>query len=136
MMIDTDDNVEKWVRQYIFLRDRKKDLETKHRKELEEVNLYMDHVAGNLQTFLDNSGVESASTKAGTVYTTVRHSASLADPSEFMKFVIANEQWDLLDRRANVTACRDYVKEHDGNLPPGVNLSSLATVGVRRPTGK
>ena len=135
-MIDSNENVEKWVRQYIFLRDRKKELEAKHKKELEEVNLYMDHISGNLQTFLDSSGVESASTKAGTVYTTTRHTASLADPSEFMKFVIENKQWDLIDRRANAAACRDYVKEHDGNLPPGVNLSSIATVGVRRPSGK
>jgi hypothetical protein len=56
----------------------------------------------------------------------------LADPEAFMKFVIANQAYDLLDRKANATACRDYAAEHQ-NLPPGVNMSAVKTVGVRSP---
>jgi hypothetical protein len=52
-----------------------------------------------------------------------------------MKYVIDNNLFDLLDRKANVTAVKDHVKEK-GALPPGVNLSAIETVGVRRPSAK
>jgi hypothetical protein len=52
-----------------------------------------------------------------------------------MAFVKTTNNYDLLDRKANVTAVKDYVSEN-GTLPPGVNLSSIKTVGVRRASGK
>jgi hypothetical protein len=59
----------------------------------------------------------------------------LADPEAFMKYVIDNQAFDMLDRKANVTAVKEYVQE-TGALPPGVNLSSIKTIGVRRASGK
>jgi hypothetical protein len=49
-----------------------------------------------------------------------------------MQHVIQNNSFELLDKRANVTAVKDYVKEHN-TTPPGVNLSSITSIGVRRP---
>jgi hypothetical protein len=72
-------------------------------------------------------------TKGGTIYTSTRYTASLADPEAFMKFVIETRQFDLLDRKANSTAVKDYVGEHNV-LPTGCNLTAMKTLGVRRPT--
>jgi hypothetical protein len=47
--------------------------------------------------------------------------------------VIGTEQWDLLDKKANVTAVTDYLNEN-GVLPPGVKYSTRFDVGVRAPT--
>jgi hypothetical protein len=38
-----------------------------------------------------------------------------------MDYVIANAAYDLLDRKANVTAVTEFIKEN--NAPPGVNFS-------------
>jgi len=48
--------------------------------------------------------------------------------------VIANKQFDLLDRRANATACRELAEK--GTLPPGVKLNTIRTIGVRKPGEK
>jgi hypothetical protein len=127
--------VDKWVQQYIALRDELKRRDELHETATKELKDLMADRAGKLQAFLDKSGVESASTQYGTVYTTTRYSASVADPKAFMEYVIQNQDWDMIERRANVTAARDFVKDHNAPVP-GVNLSSLATIGVRRPSAK
>jgi len=73
----------------------------------------------------------SIATDAGTAYRTEKKSASLADSEAFMNYVIANQAFDLLDRKANVTAVEEHIKENDAP-PPGVNFSSTFVVGVRR----
>jgi hypothetical protein len=126
--------VDKWVKQYIGLRDALKALEAIHKEKTDQYKTLMETLGGKLQDFLDNAGVESAKTSEGTVYSTTRYTASLSDPNAFMSYVKMHEMWDLLDKRANASACRDFVTEHK-SLPPGVNLNALKTVGVRRPTG-
>jgi hypothetical protein len=79
-------------------------------------------------------GVDSAKTEAGTVFLSTKRTASLADADAFMKYVIGTGQFDLLDRKANVTAITDHLKEHN-ELPPGVNYHSFQTLNVRSPKG-
>lgn len=127
--------VEKRVSQYIQIRDKIKELNTAHEESIKPLVDLQNSLTGWLQSFLEQAGADSIKTSNGTCYSTTRYSASLADPEVFMKFVKDNNNFDLMDRKANVTAVRDYVEEH-GALPPGVNLSSIKTVGVRRASGK
>jgi hypothetical protein len=125
--------VDKRVGQYIQIRNALKKMDEEFeakRKPLVEIQQIL---SGWMQAFLEKSGSESVKTASGTCYQSTRYTASLADPEAFMKFVITNQAYDLLDRKANATACRDYVEEHK-NLPPGVNISAIRTVGVRSPT--
>lgn len=123
--------VDKWCQQYIVCRDWLKAQKKEYEERIKQTKQDMEVLAGLLQSFLDSSGVESAATKSGTVYSTTKYSASLADPKAFMDFVIENKQFDLLERHANVLTVREYMKEHHIQ-PPGVNLSAVKTVGVRR----
>jgi hypothetical protein len=84
-----------------------------------------------LLAHLNDMGGNSIATDAGTAYRTEKKSASLADSEAFMNYVIANQAFDLLDRKANVTAVEEHIKENDAP-PPGVNFSSTFVVGVRR----
>lgn len=126
--------VEKRVGQYIQVRDAIKKLKDQHEEQLKPLVELQNVLTGWLQTCLETSGAEAIKTKAGTCYSTTRYTASLADPEIFMKFVLEKQNFDLLDRKANVTAVKDYVAEN-GALPPGVNLSAITTVGVRRASG-
>lgn len=127
--------VEKRVKQYVAVRDKIKEIEERQKAELQPLKDIQNELTGVLQEAITTIGAESIKTSEGTVYTTTRYTASLADPKAFMDFVKSTDNFDLLDRKANSTAVRDYVAEH-GGLPPGVNLSSIATVGVRRASGK
>jgi hypothetical protein len=126
--------VDKRVAQYIQVRDKLKELDDAHDAAKKPLVELQNLLTGWMQKFMDDSKSESIKTAHGTCYASVRYTASLPDAEAFMKFVIENNKFEMLDRRANSTAVRAYVEE-TGGLPPGVNLSALRTIGVRRNTG-
>src|ERR1700761_2985989 len=106
------EKLEKRIKQYLGVRGLIKTMEDRHKTELKELQDIKEKLSGILQEALTNVGAESIKTTEGTIYSTTRYSASLADPKAFMDYVIKNNLYDLLDRKANVTACKDYVAEH------------------------
>jgi len=127
--------VNKRIDQFIMVRDALKKLEDEYDTKKKPLTDLKDRLSGWLQAHMDKTGAKSIRTDSGTCSATVRYTASLADADIFMRFVIDNGLYDLLDRRANPTSVRAYVENHD-KLPPGVNLNAMKTVGVRRPTKK
>lgn len=126
-------DIRKRVAQYLALRDKIAAIKEEHKKVLEPYNETLEQLNEVLLNHLNEINSDSAAVNGvGTVYRTAKASASLADASAFMDFVIAHEQWDLLDRKANVTAVQDYMREHAGDLPPGVNFNKRFVAGVRR----
>lgn len=119
------------MRMYIALRDKRRKL-AQYEKELDSKQ---DEVGAEMLAFLDQTGQEAARTVLGTVTRRVRDSASLPDPDAFMEFVIHNNAHELMDRRANGTACKHFANVH-GHLPPGVKISSIRYVSVRAATDK
>jgi hypothetical protein len=128
------EDMDKRVEQYIAVRDALKRLAEKHEAEIKPLLEIQDILSGKMQAFLDAGGIENVKTKHGTFYRSTRYTASLADPDAFMNFVKTTGKFELLDRRANATAVRDYVKETT-QLPPGCNLNAIQTIGVRRKAG-
>lgn len=110
---------------YIEARNAKKKLEDK----AAYFQSLMDRVSGGMMEFLKSIGTQSARTNKGTVYIRVDSRASLSDPDSFMDFVREHQAFELLNRSANATACREFVHAN-GTLPPGVNLSSIEKVSV------
>lgn len=128
-------NIDRDVERYVQIRDVIKKLEADHKLVVESWKTDQARIGDRLQEFMKTSKVDSLKTKHGTCYTSTRYTASLSDPDAFMKHVITTQQWDLLDRRANSTAVKDYVA-HNNMLPPGCNLNGIVTVGVRRGTDR
>lgn len=128
--------VDKRVGQFITVREKIREIETRHEEELKPYKEVQNLLGGWLEEFLKNSGSTGVKTLHGTCYRSTRYTASLADPEAFMRYVITHGKYELLDRRANATAVKDYVKENNGNMPPGVNLNAISSVGVRRPGKK
>ena len=125
------EKINKRVAQYVAVREEKRQLEAKYKELAARINNILNKLECEMLAFLDQTGQERARTNEGTVYVRTDYSASLADPHAFMEFVIEYEAFELMDRRANKTACREYCEEH-GRLPPGVNLNQTRTVGVRK----
>lgn len=119
------------VEQYLKLRDKIKEIEAKHKEELKKYKDTLEKLNAVILQHLTQVGGESIRTASGTAYVTTKKSASLADPQAFMDYVVSNEAWDLLDRKANVNAVEDFIGEHKAP-PPGVNYSTTSLVGVRR----
>lgn len=119
------------VEQYVQLRDEIKRRDDEHKALMKPYKEALEKLNGILLDHLTTINGDSVKTGAGTVYRTSKKSASLADPDAFMRFVIGTEAWDLLDRKANVTAVEDFIQENQ-SAPPGVNFSTTFIVGVRR----
>ena len=130
-----DPAADEMVHTYILCRDWIKKEKEKFEEHIAPKKAAMLNIEGRLQTLLDNTGQESGRCKTGTFYTTTRYSAKISDPQEFKRHVIGTENWDLLDWKANVQAARDFEKEEKTPLP-GVSISAIAKIGVRRPGAK
>lgn len=126
---------EKRTGQYVAVRDKIREISERHTEELKPLTDLQNDLTAWFTQELDNVGAKSVRTAQGTVYQSTRYSASLSDPKAFMDYVITNKSWDLLDRKANSTAVRDFIEQHKSE-PPGVRLSALRTVGVRRAADK
>lgn len=124
-------DINKRVDQYVKLRDHIKQLDDEHKEKMKPFKETLEKLNAVLLDHLIKINGDSVRTEAGTVYRTAKKSASLADPDAFMRFVIGNEAWDLLDRKANVTAVADFIEENQ-ETPPGVNFTTTYVVGVRR----
>ncbi len=119
------------VRNYIKLRDHKEKAERDLKKSLERVTEGMAKLEGMMLDHLNQSGGTSLTCKGiGTVYIKTRESASVKDREAFLSFIMENDLWGLLDARANKPNVKKMFDE--GTVVPGVNLSSMKTVGVRR----
>lgn len=122
---------EQRVGEFVQLRDKIKQLNDTHK---ETIKPYVEALAGLnalLVQHLNTVGADNVGTKAGTVYRSTKDSASIADMEAFWGFVEKNDAWELIDKRANVTAVRDFIEENKGP-PPGVNFTSVSVAGVRR----
>lgn len=119
------------VAAYIKLRDYKKAAEDELKKSLSKVNLAMEKLEGQLLQDLDAAGVNSMAGDAGTVYKNTHLSATVENRDIFMNAVRSNDLWEALDVKANKTFVKEYMEEH-GAAIPGLKITQVATVGVRR----
>ncbi len=124
-------DVEKRVGQYIRLRDLKAEMKEKFEEQLKPVTETMTMLEDELKQALNAVNVSNMKTDAGTVSLTSKASASAADINAFWTWVITQGAFDMLDKKPNVTAITEYVKQH-GVAPPGVNYSVYQGIGVRR----
>jgi hypothetical protein len=129
------DGVSKRVAQYRLIDAKIKELNEAHEKSLEPLVNIKNLLQGFFEKFLIDTGQQTAVTPGGTIHWNHRVTASLEDPQAFMDWVIANKRFDMMDRRANATAVKDYA-EREHTLPPGAKLNSIRTVGIRKPGEK
>lgn len=123
------------VDQFIWCRDEIERREKAFKLSLAKIKEYKDKLEGAIGTHLTRSGAESIKTANGTCFLSSKSSATIGDKQIFKDYVVQHQQFDLIDWKANATAVKDYIKEHDGMLPPGVNFSTEQTIRVNRPRG-
>lgn len=119
------------IQQYVLLRDKIKELDDAHKEKMKPFKETLDGLNSVILDLLNKSGGDSIKTKFGTAYKTTKRSASLEDADLFMTFVRDKEAWDLLERKVSLTAAEAFAAEN-GILPPGVKVSAMSVVGVRR----
>lgn len=120
------------VDNYIKLRDYEKKAKAEFDKSMERVKKGKLKLENELLKHLNETEQNSIASDAGTAYVITRTSASVKDPEAFLSFIRDSGLWEALDVRAN----KKFVEEQTAKaaMVPGVKLSSMNTVGVRRPS--
>ncbi len=121
--------IDELIQAYRALKDKKSEIENRHKTELQPLKLVMDKLEGSIHEVLKKNKIDNAKTQYGTAYLSTKWSSALTDPDAFMSFVVDSGEWNLLDRKSNVKAVRAYVKDHK-ELPPGAKLDSRVVVHV------
>jgi hypothetical protein len=124
-------NMEALVEKYVQVRDKKKEIEGTHKKQLAPYTEALTKLEAVILNHLNTTGSESVRTNKGTAYKSVSTSVTTADKGAFTQWCIDNQMWDMTDMRPAKKAVEDYVAEKD-DLPPGLNWAQAVTVGVRR----
>ena len=122
-----------YVQLYFKTKDHIAEIEAEYKAKVKPYNDAIKRLEGVFTEHLASVKQESAVTDQGTIHWEVRYTSPVQDKAEFMKFVIDNKEFDLLERRASSVAVRDWSIKH-GKLPPGVKLNPSRTVVVNRPS--
>jgi len=121
----------KRIQQLIQVKDKIKSLDDEHEERLKPYKEMRDKLERLILGHLIDNNAKNVSTDFGTASVLHRKSASLEDPQAFMNYVIENEAWDLIDRKANAKAVEDFIQSNN-SPPPGVKFSDALTLGLRR----
>ena len=128
-------NLDQVVQAYNAIRDAR----TVKRHAWEEEDLKLETSQQQLKVFLldqlNQSGTKSFATEHGTVYRTEKIKPSAADWGAIWGWVVANDGFDIMERRLKATFIKQFMDDHEGALPPGVNIHREYEVTVRRAGG-
>ena len=129
---DNDLDLDRLVRVYVKIREKKSALTTEFNKQEQEFNDKLDTIKSKLLEHCDSSGVESVRTNSGTFYRSVRTKFWTGDWEAMNRFMLENECVDLLEKRLHQGNMKQFLEENPDLLPPGLNCDSEYTITVRR----
>lgn len=124
------DDLEELSRRYIALRDRKDEIQQRHKKELKPYNDAMAKLDAFFLEVLMSSGLQSMSTESATIFRGTHTSVTVAEWDKTLPFIIENERWELLNKAVNKTIVNEMLEE--GEEVPGVTVRKEAYARVNR----
>jgi hypothetical protein len=124
-------NFDEIVAGYIKLRDKKAVIKAEYDGKVAKIDEVLDKIEAKLIKYFQDTGLESIRTDAGTAYKSTRVSAPVADWDALLAHILETENYQLLERRVNKTAVREF-KEINKDLPPGVSWREEVIIGVQR----
>lgn len=120
---------------YVEVRNEIKRINDEAKTKVSELNKIISDLENWFALKAQEEGLQKIPTLHGTVYWSTVGTASVAEPSVFKEYVIANQAWDLLETRAARLAVKSFVDAH-GAPPPGVNYASIKNFNLRAAANK
>lgn len=121
------------VAHYIQLRDYKAKLEAEHKARIAEINQQMTNAENYFLHYLNESGQSGCKFPAGSLVVKTKTQTNLKDRAAFLEFVRSTGQIELLQTRVSSTAVSEFMETNNNQLPPGVEVTQVRAVEIRRP---
>ena len=123
--------IEAIVAKYIQLRDQKSKYKAEFDKKTAEIDNALERIERHLLGKMQEQGLKSMPTTAGTAYIQHRTSATVADWETVLPYIKEHGLWSMLEKRVNKTAVEAFKAAND-DLPPGINWNESIVVNVKR----
>lgn len=125
-------DIDKLVRVYIKIRDKRSELSKKFEEEDSVLKKQLEKVSRALLDYCKENQVESARTSSGTFYRKVQTKYWTNDWESMNKFIIENEVPEFFERRLHQGNVKQFMAENPDKCPPGLNTNSEYTISVKR----
>ena len=120
------------TRAYVKIRDARAELKKAFDAEDHALKAKLERLEAEMLRVLNETNTESVATDSGTFYRQENMTPSGADWDTFYRWVGEHQAFDALEKRIKKTFVQDWMDEHDGTPPPGVNVYREFVVRVRR----
>lgn len=128
--MENNEYVDKLVRTYIKMRDKKAELEAEHKEKVGKVEEGMNKIKAALLEFCKEHGVEGSKVESGRFHRTVRTNYFASDWEALHKLVVEHNVPDLLQRRIHNGNMAEFLKNHPELQPNGLNAISEYSITV------
>lgn len=128
-------DLDRVVQAYTAIRDARSARKRVWEQEDAQLEAQQTTLRAFLLDHLNRTNTQSVRTTHGTAYRTEKLKPSAADWGAIERWIVDNDAFDLMERRLKATFIKQYMEDHDGAIPPGVNVHREFEVSVRRSNG-
>ena len=126
-------DIEKATKAYINLRAARSAAKREFEANDNQLKAKQELIEAALMKFMNENKIDKGfRTTSGLVYREETLQPAGADWNAFYAWVKEHDAFDFLERRIKRTSISDYMKEHDGGLPPGVSVFRQYEIRIRR----
>ena len=126
------DNLERLLKAYVKMRDKRSQIKREFDETDGALRKKMGLVEAELLKMLNAAGSDSLKVNGvGQAYLGKKVTVKATDWDALWTYILENKQIDLLQKRVASRAVQEFV-ETEGELPPGVDMSTERVVNVRR----
>jgi hypothetical protein len=117
---------------YIARRDEKAAAKKEFDSEYAMLDADLSAIATELKARAQAEGVDGFKAESGTVYLSETMKVSGSDWNAFSEFLKTHDPLEFMEKRISATAVKTFMKDTDGQLPPGVSIFKEIEARVRR----
>ena len=123
---------EQVVERMIAIRDARAALKSKYEAEDKRLKEKYDRGEAWLMSELQASGATGMKFECGSVTQSTTMQASIGDWGALSRFIVENNEVDLLQRRVSTTALKSYLEASGDKVPPGITVTNIRGITIRR----
>jgi hypothetical protein len=125
-------DAQKMVKAYIKIREKRAEIKKAFDEQDRALKEKLETIEGEMLRQMQEAGIESIKTAAGTFYKQEDITPTGSDWDAFFSWVRAHDAFDALERRIKKGFIKEYMEAHEGAIPPGVSVYREYVVRVRR----
>ena len=125
-------DLDKLVKVYIAVRDKKEELTSNYKEEVAKLELKMDVIKSKLDDVFESGRMDSISTKSGTAYRKVETTYTINDWEGLYEFVDKHKLPQVLQKRLKQGVLKEWLEKKSNEVPRGVNSFSKQKRNGRR----